>query len=256
MEARELRNGFRLGEFLIEPRKLRVSRACEAFVVPPEHMQVLLCLVESNGEFVDRSTLRNRAYEHQPDGDQKLRQAISAWHTIFGDTPQHPRYIDVAGQDGYSLIAHFEPVRRMPVPERLMAAGLGNRSASGAKRALVGRVSYLLAEFRRRSVYRVAASYLVGMWILLQVAQVTFTPLHLPDWWISALTILAVVGLPIVIVLAWMYEITPDGVVRDSADVTAARLSPRSRRAVKLAIVAGVVLMAAVTAYAWLESIS
>jgi len=47
------------------------------------------------------------------------------------------------------------------------------------------------------------------MWIVLQVAEVTFEPLRLPEWWMTALTILAVLGLPIVVVLAWSYEITP-----------------------------------------------
>jgi len=58
-----------------------------------------------------------------------------------------------------------------------------------------------------------------------------------------------------VFVLAWTYEITSDGLVRDSADVAAATLLPNVRRAVAPAVVAGVVLMAAVTAYAWWESI-
>jgi hypothetical protein len=62
MEALRLQGGFRLGTWLIEPGELRVSGGGETFVVPPEHMQVLLCLVESKGEFVERRTLRNRAY--------------------------------------------------------------------------------------------------------------------------------------------------------------------------------------------------
>jgi hypothetical protein len=41
------------------------------------------------------------------------------------------------------------------------------------------------------------------MWILLQVAEVTLAPLHLPAWWITVLTILVVVGMPIMITLAW-----------------------------------------------------
>jgi hypothetical protein len=93
------------------------------------------------------------------------------------------------------------------------------------------------------------------MWILLQIAEVTFAPLHFPAWWITALTILAVIGIPIIVALAWTYEITPDGVVRDSADVAAAFLLPTSRRAVAPVIIAGVVLMASVTGYAWWESI-
>lgn len=255
MEARELQEGFFVGAWLIEPRELRASRAGKTLAVPLEHMQVLLCLVESQGEFVHRHTLRNRIHADEPGGDQKLRQIIAAWHAVFGDTAHRPRYIDAAGQDGYSFIAHFEPAHRMPIPERLLEARRRSTGATGGKRTLVGIASHLLAELRRRSVFRVAASYLIGMWILLQVAEVTLAPLHLPAWWITALTILGVVGLPIVFVLAWTYEITSDGLARDSADVAAATLLPNFRHAVAPAVIAGVVLMAAVTAYAWWESI-
>jgi len=254
-EVPGLQGGFQLGEWLIEPRELRASRGEVVLVVPGEHMQVLLCLVEGNGEFVDRRTLLHRAYGSRPGGDQQLRQAITAWHAIFGDTPRRPRYIDAAGQDGYSLIAHFEPLQRVPIPDRLIAAGLRNTRARDPNRTLVGYAHRLLFELRRRSVFRVAASYLVGMWILLQVAEVTFAPLHLPVWWVTALTILAVVGMPIMIALAWTYEITSDGVVRDSADAATAILRARSRRAIAPAIIVGIALMAAVTGYAWLESI-
>ena len=255
MDPLGLQGGFRLGEWLIEPRDLRASRAGEAIAVTAEQMEVLLCLVESKGEFVDRLRLRNRAYANAPHGDRQLREAIQAWHAIFGDSSQRPRYIAANGRDGYSLIAHFDPVARMPIPERLMAAGMRNSRSPGAPQTFVGHANRLLGELRRRRVFRVTASYLIGMWILLQVAEVTFAPLHLPAWWITALTILAVIGIPIIVVLAWTYEITSDGVVRDSADVAAAFLLPTSRRAIAPAIIAGVVLMATVTGYAWWESI-
>ena len=70
-----------------------------------------------------------------------------------------------------------------------------------------------------------------------------------------ALTILAVVGLPIVTALAWSYEITPGGIVLDSELTGNVRL-PRARRAVAPAIVLGVSLMATVTGFAWWQSIS
>ena len=72
------------------------------------------------------------------------------------------------------------------------------------------------------------------MWIVLQVAQVTFAPLRFPDWWMTALTILAVIGLPIVVVLAWTYEITPQGIMVDAgADGTGvARRLPRARQSI------------------------
>jgi DNA-binding winged helix-turn-helix (wHTH) protein len=250
-----LQHGFQLGEWLIEPRELRASSGAVAIVVPEEHMKVLMCLVDAKGEFVDRRTLRQSACDNQSGGDRHVRQAIAAWHVVFGDTPRHPRYIAAAGQDGYALIAHVEPCLQLPIPERLIAAGLRNVPAPGAGRSLVQYAHHLLSELRRRSVMRVAASYLIAMWILLQVAEVTFAPLHLPAWWSTALTIIAVLGMPIMITLAWTYEITSDGVVRDSADSAAAVFWKPSRRAMAPAIIAGVVLMAVVTGYAWLRSI-
>jgi DNA-binding winged helix-turn-helix (wHTH) protein len=203
MEARGLQNGFRLSAWLIEPRALRVSGGGVTLVVSSEHMQVLLCLVEKKGEFVGRRTLRDRAYASAPHSDQKVRHAIAAWHAVFGDTGRHPRHIAAAGQDGYPLIAHFEPIQPMPTPERLVTAGSRSASKPGARRTLVGHVDRLLVELRRRRVFRVATSYLIGMWILLQVAEVTFAPLRFPGWWITALTILAVMGMPVMIVLSW-----------------------------------------------------
>jgi len=255
MEAQDLQNGFRLGDWLIEPRQLRATRGGVAIVVPKQHMQILLCLVESQGVFVDRRALRSRAYPNEPHADKQLRASITAWHGVFGDSAQHPRYIAANGRDGYSLIARFESATPMPIPERLMAAGILNVSTTGSLQTLVGHASRLLGELRRRRVFRVTASYLIGMWILLQVAEVTFAPLHFPSWWITVMTILAVIGVPIIIVLAWTYEITPGGVVRDSADVAAAHRFPNSHRAVAPAIILGVIFMASATGYAWWESI-
>jgi DNA-binding winged helix-turn-helix (wHTH) protein len=255
MEAKDLQSGFRLGDWLIEPRQLHATRGGVTIVVPEQHMRVLLCLVESQGVFVDRHTLRGCAYANAPDGDKQLRAAIVAWHRVFGDSAQHPRYIAANGQDGYSLVARLESATPLPIPERLMAAGIRNVSTTGNLQTLVGHASRLLGELRRRRVFRVTASYLIGMWILLQVAEVTFAPLHFPSWWITVMTILAVMGVPIIIVLAWTYEITPGGVMRDAADVAAAHRFPNSHRAVAPAIIVGVIFMASATGYAWWESI-
>src|SRR5690606_8455546 len=75
-----------------------------------------------------------------------------------------------------------------------------------------------------------------------------------PDWWMTALTILTVIGFPIVAVLAWSYEITPGGVVLDGGAPASLRL-PKARRAVAPVAVTGVSLMAAVTGLAWWRSL-
>jgi len=70
---------------------------------------------------------------------------------------------------------------------------------------------------RERGVIRVAVSYAVIAWLLLQIADVTFGPLGVPNWVMVALIVAAVLGFPVAIALAWFYEIGDRGVERDSA---------------------------------------
>ena len=74
----------------------------------------------------------------------------------------------------------------------------------------------LSAELKRRRVYPVIAAYAVVAFILLQIGEITFQPLGLPNWMMIALIVLVVVGFPVVIVLAWVFDITPTGIERTS----------------------------------------
>jgi adenylate cyclase len=78
-------------------------------------------------------------------------------------------------------------------------------------------VSELLGELKRRKVFRVVAAYAVVAWILLQIGEVTFEPLGLPDWAMTGLIILAIVGFPVVVILSWIFDITPSGLRRDGS---------------------------------------
>jgi len=72
----------------------------------------------------------------------------------------------------------------------------------------------LLGDLRRRHVFRVVALYIVGAWLLLQFADVTFPGLGIPETAIRFVIIGVIVGFPIALVFGWMYEITPQGIVR------------------------------------------
>ena len=76
-------------------------------------------------------------------------------------------------------------------------------------------VPALLRELRRRKVYSVVAAYAVAGWILLQIGEVTFGPLGVPDWVMTALVVCVIVGFPIVVVLAWVFELAPGGIRKD-----------------------------------------
>jgi adenylate cyclase len=67
-------------------------------------------------------------------------------------------------------------------------------------------------ELRRRKVIKLAAVYAIVAWLVIQIAANTFPALHLPNWAITLVIVLTVLGFPIAVVLAWSLELTPAGV--------------------------------------------
>lgn len=84
------------------------------------------------------------------------------------------------------------------------------------------RVAAWLAEFvrelRRRRVVRVAIVYAVVAWALVQVAATVGPALDLPEWTDSFVVLMALIGFPLAIILAWAYDLTPDGVRRTETE--------------------------------------
>jgi len=70
------------------------------------------------------------------------------------------------------------------------------------------------AELRRRNVYRVAVAYTIVSWLLIQVAASTFPFLEIPKWCVRLVIVLLALGFPIAMILAWAYELTPEGIKR------------------------------------------
>ena len=81
---------------------------------------------------------------------------------------------------------------------------------------LLSYLSGLSAELLRRRVYPVVVTYAIVAWVLLQIGEVTFEPLGFPGWAMRALIFIVIAGFPVAAVLAWMFDITPSGIRRDS----------------------------------------
>jgi len=71
-----------------------------------------------------------------------------------------------------------------------------------------------LAEVKRRNVYKVAVAYAIVGWLLVQIATQVFPFLEIPNWVIRLVIALVAVGFPIALVIAWAFELTPEGIKR------------------------------------------
>jgi hypothetical protein len=110
-----------------------------------------------------------------------------------------------------------------------------------------------LTELKRRKVYRAALVYAGVGWVLLEVADVAFPRLGLPDWTVNFVLALVLFGFPFVIVFAWVFDFSAQGVVRTPP------LSPGERHHFSIARTAEFVLIGVLVAtvgYLYVERLS
>lgn len=103
-----------------------------------------------------------------------------------------------------------------------------------------------LAEMSRRGVLKTLAAYAVASWVIVEVAAVLAPAFRLPDWTVAAVATLLVIGALPVLVFSWRYDITRDGIVRDTRYVPD-EVDRASRQIGTLLVV----VIAAITASLW-----
>jgi TolB-like protein/Flp pilus assembly protein TadD len=70
------------------------------------------------------------------------------------------------------------------------------------------------AELKRRNVYKVAVAYAVVSWLLIQIATQVFPFFEIPNWAVRLVVLILILGFPVALILAWAFEITPEGIKR------------------------------------------
>src|ERR1044072_6645671 len=73
-------------------------------------------------------------------------------------------------------------------------------------------MSGFFAELQRRKVYRVAAAYIVAAAFIIQIGSAVFPAWELPNWTLRLVVVLLLVGFPVALILAWAYDVTPQGI--------------------------------------------
>ena len=87
-----------------------------------------------------------------------------------------------------------------------------------------------LAELRRRNVIRMAGLYLVGAWLIVQVASTIFPAFELPGWALRGVILVLAIGFIPALVFSWVFELTPDGLKRDAEVPASESIAPQTAR--------------------------
>ena len=104
----------------------------------------------------------------------------------------------------------------------------------------------LFSELKRRNVFRVAVAYVVMSWLLLQVADVLLQAFAVPDWAFRLIFLVLAIGLVPVVIFAWAFELTPEGLKRDSEVDRSQSIAPETGRKLNYLTIAMVLIGIAV----------
>ena len=101
-------------------------------------------------------------------------------------------------------------------------------------------------ELKRRNVVRVGIAYIVIGWLLAQIAEFAFENFGAPEWVLKTFVVLILLGLPLVLVFAWAFELTPEGVKREKDVDRSQSITPQTGHKLNKLII---VVMALAIAY-------
>jgi TolB-like protein/Flp pilus assembly protein TadD len=105
------------------------------------------------------------------------------------------------------------------------------------------------AELKRRNVYKVAIAYAVVAWLLMQVASQIFPFFEIPNWAVRLVVLLLIIGFPVALILAWAFELTPEGIKRaEDVDITKS-ITRKTGRKLDFFIIAVLLLVIAVLVF-------
>jgi len=101
----------------------------------------------------------------------------------------------------------------------------------------------LFDELKRRNVFRVGIAYAVVAWLVMQFADVVLNNITAPEWVFKAIMLLLAIGFPIVLVFAWAFEMTPEGIKREKDVDRTQSITPNTGKKLDRIIIAGLVLV-------------
>ena len=191
----DLLQGFYLRDLLVIPPKGEITGGAVPVHLPPKSMEVLLCLASNAGELVTRKALMDAVWGEGQGSQETLNHAVSDIRQALNDPADDPGFVQTLPTRGYRLIVE-------PVPQSARESSVVLGSTGRMQVDDIG----LFENLKRRGVLETGFAYLVVGWLIIQIADIVFAQLLLPQWAGTFVTVLVIAGFPIAIVLSWFLE--------------------------------------------------
>jgi len=225
----ELLQGFCLGDLLIEPLKRQVTGRGFSVQLTSKASEVLLQLARAPSSLVTVPFLLEKVWGEGHGTPEELNQVVDEIFVALQDSIDDPQYIQILPQRGYRLI----------VSPRLVE----NHTLSGVMEATgVSTIAdlHILRNLQQRGVLEAGLAYLIIGWLIIQLVDVIFDQLLLPQWAGTFVTVLVIAGFPITLVLSWYLEFRDGRAVVDTGSQM--RIPRGGVRRTRLSIIGALVI--------------
>jgi hypothetical protein len=170
---------------------------------------LLLTLLERPCRVVGREELARQLWPNEADASACLRRCVSRLRRYFGDSARTASYIGTVPNRGYRLVAPVYGSTRKTTQPALAPASAGKMQRGSG-------LYHLIRELRDRKVCRAMLVYSIVIWLVFQISEIVVPALALPIWINSLVVVLGILGFPIAATLAWIFDLTPAGLVREA----------------------------------------
>jgi TolB-like protein/Flp pilus assembly protein TadD/DNA-binding winged helix-turn-helix (wHTH) protein len=223
-----MRDGFRLAGAIVDPATGIVAGGEGTTCLSPRALDALLLLARHPGDIVAREVLLQCLWPEGGHHDDALSKCIGEVRHALGDHGRTHSIIDTVPRHGYRLLIAPDSLNAEDKARLDQAAREMQASRQGSTH---GWSEILLVSDRRQRLLRVAGAYAAASWAIMQVADVTFERLGLPERGVTFVIVLALLGFPIAVALAWFYQ--------PARTVSRSRATPMALATSALILVAG-----------------
>jgi len=192
---------YRVGELILDVGANTLHKNGQEIDLPDLSFRLLVALVRRSPNVLSTRELMDEVWGDVIVADETVVQRVKLLRDALGDNNPASRYIATVRRRGYRLVA---TVTR--VTDEAGGAGDGVPAASVTRR--------ILREARRRGILHVAGLYVVAAWVILQVSEIAFPAWGIDDSMLRYVFIAALAGLPLALVVGWVFDFTPKGLVR------------------------------------------
>ena len=193
-----MRQGLRLGDVVIDPVAGQVLRTDGVRRLSTRAASTLIALAEQPGQPVSRERLIAQVWNDGSGSDDAVVRSISELRRALGDSGREHRIIETVAGQGYRLLVPPQPLTdadRRKLAEAASAAGHEPPS-----------LNILLRGTKQQRTLKIVSLYAAAIWLAMQVADLVFPRLGLPDIGVTYVIALGLLGFPLVVAFAWFYR--------------------------------------------------